>query len=185
VLAELLDLVVRGLANESSVTSTDLPRIASSAKWIAACGCVEFAAVYAGNRQGLADLALDNSDLGQGLFILFDQTPRAIGGIRGEKLPWEGTPAQLLDLLNYRPLFGGRTRLDFLRDSRRWPKSTNHLGTELNRITPDLARKGMLVDRVVIHGRKLIRIHSAPGANWSPPPASDGDPWAEFEQVVG
>jgi hypothetical protein len=185
VLAELLDMVAKGLANEGAVTTTNLPRIASSAKWIAACGCIEFPDAYASNRQSLADLSLDNSDLAQGLFILFDQTERAGGGVRGEKLPWEGTPTRLLDLLNYRPLSGGRTRLDFLRDSRRWPKSKNQLGTELNRVIPDLARVGMLVDRVTVNGRKLIRIRSAPGANWSPPAAPDGDPWAEFERVVG
>jgi hypothetical protein len=155
-LGDLLDMVAVGLGNPRVVCDR-LPRIASSAKWIMACGCRDFADTYARNREVLADLALANSDLAQGLLILFDQTKTNVEGkvvAPSQALPWAGTATELLEALNNPcgPVPGA------LHDSRKWPKGNSALSAELNRIAPDLARKGLVVERVVIHGVKLIRV---------------------------
>jgi hypothetical protein len=154
VLGDILNMVVKGLGNQD-VACDSLPRIASSAKWITACGC-DFATAYAANRQGLADLALDNSDLAQGLLILFDRKDMFGPGHAYIQLPWEGTATQLLEALTHQstPVPG------CLRESRRWPKGNTQLSTELNRIAPDLARKGLIVERVRQNKSRLIRIRS-------------------------
>jgi hypothetical protein len=155
VLGDLLQMVTVGLGNPGFV-SDRLPRIADSASWIMACGCADFATTYAANREALADLALSNSDLAQALLILFDPNKK---GPPYLSLPWEGTATELLMALNNPagPVPGA------LQDSRKWPKGNSSLSAELNRIAPDLGRKGLVVERGRSRAARTIRITAARG----------------------
>jgi hypothetical protein len=154
VLGDLLNMVSRGLANPDVPCPDGLPRIASTAKWVAACGCSDFAAAYERNRDALTDVAVEGSDLAQGLLILFGLAAGLPADGPYKQLPWEGTATDLLEALN------NPTGVvpGCLRDSRRWPKGNTQLATEVNRVAPDLARKGLAVERVTVQGSKRIRI---------------------------
>jgi hypothetical protein len=157
VLGDLLNMVAHGLANDVPVPN--LPRIASSAKWVVNCmGSSEFLAAYAENRQAVADLALGNSALAQALLILCGLDPGRKGVDWPDcvriKMPWEGTATDLLEILNND---GNSPVPGCLRDARDWPKGTNLLSAQLARLAPDLARKGVVVQRSKSHrnGRRF------------------------------
>lgn len=125
ILGALLDLAVRVLRVLPGMTVADLPRMADFARVLAAVDQVLGTDGLATYRQLAADLAADA--------VTGDPVLAAITAtLHG---PWQGTAAELLDLLGDRPEHG-----------KAWPRSARALTTILRRRAPSLRRLGWAVD---------------------------------------
>jgi len=177
ILGALLDAVVEGLGNLPSVPRTGLPRMADFARW----GCAVapalgwdsawFSWTYEGNRDAASDLALEGSLVARMLLEAEGPVPR----------PWEGTAAELLELLDARVE-------EFTRRQREWPKSPRTLSCALRRLAPNLRTAGLEVQFLPRQGRRRpIRIEDreklASFASPASPPAASGPETGGWEQI--
>src|SRR5207302_1770984 len=95
----ILDAVSAGLRNYASVKPDSLPRMARSARWVAACeadlpaGEGSFTEAYTRNREELNFLALDNNPVATALVEWLDRLALPPGQ------SWEGSASQLHDAL--------------------------------------------------------------------------------------
>jgi hypothetical protein len=150
ILGAILDAVCNGLANLPRARLTGLPRMADFARWGCAIasrlGWTEdaFLAAYGKNRDAAHDLALEASAVGP---ILLEIMAR-------ERLEWEGTAAELLDMLGVKA--GERAQ-----KSRAWPGNPHALSNGLRRLAPNLRELGVKVTFLPrTNRRRLIRIES-------------------------
>lgn len=132
ILGAILELMVAGLQNLSSVEVPTLPRMADFAKWSVACesglgptGC--FMAAYDTNRKALIDDVLEGDPVASAVLSLVEKHPS-----------WRGTAKQLLPVL-------GR---DFAEANRKgWPNDPRSLSNCLTRMVPFLRKKGVVIER--------------------------------------
>jgi hypothetical protein len=138
VLGAILDAVSAGLRNYDTLKPDALPRMARSARWIAACEADlppadgSFTAAYTRNREELNVLAVDNSPVATALLAWLDRIALPPGKT------WEGSASKLHD-----ELLGVVSGL--VATSTGFPKAPNKLSGELRRLAPVLARVGVHV----------------------------------------
>jgi len=145
VLGALYDLVAVGLHNRDKVKLQNLPRMADSARWIAA---VEneglwhkgsFLDAYQDNRQGMVDLTLESDPVAVGILKLMNDRPE-----------WSGTSTVLLDELRQVTPAG-------LRKLKEFPRASNTMSNRLTRLEGFLATRGLKIDRVrTPNTRKIV-----------------------------
>jgi hypothetical protein len=134
----LLDAMSAGLANLPKVEMDALPRMADSAKWIAACFPAlgwtyeEWRQPYEESREALAETALGNSLPAACLLSWFNFN-------RKDRKEWTGTARELYDKL-YPYVEAGKWHF--------FPGSPSHLVGSLTKIAPDLRR---------LHGIEFFR----------------------------
>ncbi len=135
ILGGLLDALVGGLRELSSVKLAALPRMADFARFGEAVGRAlgwpagTFISAYIGKRRESAATALHDSLVVHALFALAARTGAS---------EWTHSPSELLELLEH--VSAPRT----IR-SPRWPKTPSLLGNELRRIAPQLRTWGVNV----------------------------------------
>jgi hypothetical protein len=149
ILGAILDAVSAGLRNYDAVRLESLPRMARSARWIAACetalpeGQGSFAKAYEKNREELNALAIENNPVATALIAWMDQNEVRTGKKRPERnvepgKPWEGSASalhnELLAVVN-----------GLVATSTTFPKAPNKLSGELRRLAPALERAGVRV----------------------------------------
>jgi hypothetical protein len=133
IMAGLLEIVVQGLQKLPETAVADLPRMADFAEW----GCAierthwsegSFMSAYRANIEtGNADI-LQVDDLGMSIVEMMSQASS-----------WTGTATQLLELLE-----SNRTRLQ--RRLQPLPRNAQRLSIELQRLSPVLRRRGIVVE---------------------------------------
>jgi len=162
ILGATFDIVVQGLRKLPSVRRDWLPRMADFALW----GCAvapalgwtpeEFLAAYSANRETSNDIALENSLVAPALLEIMET----------ERLTWEGTASQLLELLNDKAK-------ESTRKQRAWPKTPGDLAKGLRRLVPNLRTAGVGVEFLPRRGNKrLIHIESLRDLPSPPSPLS-------------
>ena len=135
-LGALLDAASAGLKNYAAMNLGALPRMARSARWIAACeeGLAGqqgvFLTAYERTREEMTTLALDHSTVATALLTWMDTWVDTV---------WEGSASELLGVLTDQ-VHG------VVLCSNAFPKAPNKLSGELRRIGPALRRVGITVD---------------------------------------
>jgi hypothetical protein len=134
-LGALLDAAGAGLRNYAALKLGALPRMARSARWIAAWEAGlpgqqgAFLAAYERNREEMTTLALDHSTVATALLGWMDTWIDAA---------WEGSASELLGVLTdqvHGVVLSGNA----------FPKAPNKLSGELRRVAPALRRVGVTV----------------------------------------
>jgi hypothetical protein len=145
-LGALLDALSAAVRGAQSVSLPANLRMVDAAKWVVAAEPAlpwppgRFVEVYAANRRGAVEVAVDASPL-----------PGVLERLLADRLEWEGTATQLLEALN--PLAGS------LRDRKDWPCDAARLSAKLNLLAPALRTSGRLDLRPrKLEGRALWRI---------------------------
>ncbi len=134
VLAAICDAVSTALCREASVQLARRPRMADACRWVTAA---EPALGWTDGRTVAAWLgarAAASADM-----LGMDSIGLALLALSPERLPWQGTAADLLALLT------GRVP-ESVRKARTWPTSPRGLAGALRRLAPDLRRTGLAVD---------------------------------------
>jgi hypothetical protein len=147
VLGALLDAASTALRNWETTKPERLPRMADFARWVEAGAPAfgwepnHFLSIYTSNRDEADEIALDALPVGA-----------AVRAFMKGKNMWEGTPSELLVLLNGE---AGDTVKD-----RSWPKKAHNLSGNLKRLAPNLRRLGLEVEtgRRATGGRRLITL---------------------------
>jgi hypothetical protein len=177
ILGAILDAVSAGLRNFETVQLGSLPRMARSARWIAACelalpaGQWSFAEAYERNREELNVLAIDHSPVATALLSWMDQT-----AIRTGK-PWEGSASAL-----HTELLGVVNGLVAM--SVGFPKAPNKLSSELRRLAPALSKVGVRVSLGRSkHGSK-VTVERLESRQTVPPATAASAPEAPSEPVA-
>jgi hypothetical protein len=167
ILGGLLDALVGGLRELSSVRLTELPRMADFACLGEAVGRAlgwaegTFLATYSENRHESTVIALEESVLAT---VLLDSA--ALGGLRG----WTLSATEMLDEL-------AREVPRRLRASTRWPNSPRAFANELRRIAPGLRGRGISVKFTKTRDNRLITIDADRSFDYSRAPhCSNLDP---------
>ncbi|HEY9869845.1 MAG TPA: hypothetical protein V6D08_11820 [Candidatus Obscuribacterales bacterium] len=143
VLGKLLSAVSAGLTNLPDVQLDRLPRMADFALWATACETAlgmqpgQFMDAYTGNRRDALEIGLEASSLAQ--------------VIRRLELPFEGTPNELLCLINERAT-------EEAKRSRTLPTTTKALSNQLRRLAPALREVGIELSRERENTRRVIRL---------------------------
>jgi hypothetical protein len=145
ILGALLDGVVTGLNNLSTVKLADKPRMADFALWAEACTRAywpagTFIEAYRENLAASVELVLEASVVGT-----------AVRQFMATREKWSGTAQQLLNLLT--PLVG-----EYIARERDWPKRPNTLSGKLKRAAPALRKIGIHVARATRVGHARDRI---------------------------
>jgi hypothetical protein len=183
ILGAVLDAVSAGLRNYDNVKLKSLPRMARSARWIAACetclpeGRGSFAKAYEKNREELIALAIENSPVATALLAWMDQKVVVGDKKNSERMvepgkPWEGSATalhdELLSVVNGLVATGGG-----------FPKAPNKLSGELRRVAPALARAGVQVTLDRSNKARKITVERVGDGGAQRPatePAGDGHP---------
>jgi hypothetical protein len=134
ILGALLDGLVAGLNNLSSVKIPEKPRMADFALWAEACTRAywragRFMKAYRENLAASVELVLEASTVGT-----------AVRRFMQTREEWSGTAQELLGLLT--PLVGEQVSRE-----REWPKRPNTLSGKLKRAAPALRKVGIHVTR--------------------------------------
>ena len=175
ILGAAVDVVALGLRSLPGVTCPRLPRMADFAQW----GCAvapglgwsaeALLSTYGANRDTTSEQALEASLVAQVLVDIMEK----------ERILWEGTAAELMELLNAKAT-------EPTKKQRAWPKNPRALGHQLRRLAPNLRIAGVEVEFLPRKGRKrLIRIeHAAEVASFASPlsPESLAPEWETVEQ---
>lgn len=144
-LGALCDLIAGVLRDLPGVVLPSPPRMADFARVGVAlervCGWPHgsFLAAYEGNRAAGHEITLD-------AYPIVD----VLADLAGER-PFDGPATELLKTLDARAD-------DELRHRRLWPKSANALSTQLSRLAPSLAHRGLVVESREVRGRKTWRV---------------------------
>jgi hypothetical protein len=130
IMGALLDGLVAGLRNLSSVTISDKPRMADFALWAEACTRAywkegTFLEAYRANLAASVDLVLESSPVGEAVRLFM-----------AKRIGWEGTASELLPLLT--AMVGERVSKE-----KDWPKYANVLSGKLRRAAPALRKTGI------------------------------------------
>jgi hypothetical protein len=133
ILGALYSAVSVGMRNEKTVTLESLPRMADSARWIAACcpslgwSYEEWLTAYTEKQQEAEDTALENDVVGMALWSWWKA--------RSEKI-WQGSASDLrLELFGY------------ALDEKSFPRQSNVFSGRLRRLLPVLRKKGVTVEK--------------------------------------
>jgi hypothetical protein len=168
-LGYLLDIIVKAMQIRPTIKLNDLPRMADFAKWCEAISRamgyenMEFINAYYKNIGKQNIEVIEAHPLGSGVTKLVEELENEA------KLPWEGSPTNLLDLLD-------STVTDRVKHQRLWPKSANALVRRLNTIKTNLLEGlgiSVTISRITTGNKKntsIIRIEKiAPLPPLSPP----------------
>jgi hypothetical protein len=168
-LGYLLDIIVKAMQIRPTIKLNDLPRMADFAKWCEAISRamgyenMEFINAYYKNIGKQNIEVIEAHPLGSGVTKLVEELENEA------KLPWEGSPTNLLDLLD-------STVTDRVKNQRLWPKSANALVRRLNTIKANLLEGlgiSVTISRITTGNKKntsIIRIEKiAPLPPQSPP----------------
>jgi hypothetical protein len=145
----LCQAVSVALKNIPTTKLARLPRMADFALWATAaepayCQPGEFMAAYAGNRQSAIDESLAASPVMDAVLKVTDEP-----GF----LQWEGTPSELLELLNEK---AGEK----IQRSKSWPKEPNQLTRKLNKGAPQLRSRGITFQLSGKHPKTRRKIYT-------------------------
>ena len=160
----LLDGLVSGLRNLTTVEITDKPRMADFALWAEACTLAywpagTFMQAYRENMATAVDVVIEASAVGD-----------AVRHFMSGRVKWEGTASELLRLLT--PLVP-----EALARERSWPKSARALSGKLRRAAPPLRKVGIDVTFLREgHDRErtiVITTHSKVVANFASAPSAE------------
>jgi hypothetical protein len=132
ILGALLNGLVSGLANVDFIDDADLPRMADFAVWAEACcraywPADTFMKAYKANLVAAVEVVLDASAIAT-----------AIRALMAKRTEWEGTATELLEGLTN--VIGEKAAKE-----KDWPKRPNTLANKLRRVTPDLAKVGIVI----------------------------------------
>ncbi len=153
----LLDAIVGGLSALSSVSFSNLPRMADFARFGEAVGRglgwgeETFFSVYGENRREAAKASLEESPLAE---ILLESA--SFGGRR----EWTRSSSDLLADLS-------QSASRAVRASARWPKTPRALSNELRRIAPQLRMHGVSVTFSRTRESRLITINANASTDYS------------------
>jgi hypothetical protein len=175
ILGAALDVVVQAIRNLPAVTRGRLPRMADFAVW----GCAAaralgwtpeaFLAAYSANRDTSNDIALESSLIAPVLMNIMEK----------ERLSWDGTASELLELLNEKVK-------ESTRKQRAWPKTPSALTKGLRRLAPNLRVAGVGVEFLPRRGNKRpIHLDSLRNSPSLPSPASpidDSSGWSDTQE---
>jgi hypothetical protein len=162
-LGAILDAVSMALANESSVTLDEHPRMADFAEWIVAAEPAlpwnpgAFLAAYTANRKEANDLTLEASPAAQALLRLMNQQTQT----------WIGSATELLHALE--EIVDDKTRRQ-----KSWPGSAGALSNLLRRLAVNLRAVGVYVTFGKANRRRIIQIEQADQSSSPASPASPG-----------
>jgi hypothetical protein len=146
ILGALLDALVVGLQRCAEVSLPVLPRMADFAIWGVAtepaCPWSEgtFLEAYAGNRQGAVEAMLED-----------DVVVQALRGLLDERTQWEGTSTELYEALT-------RHVPEARQKEKEWPRAPRGLTARLVRLSPDLRRTGLDVERFHDGTRRVVKV---------------------------
>ena len=142
VLGALYSAVSAGLRNEKTVVLEKMPRMADSARWIAACCPAlgwtyqEWLNAYTDKQEEAEDTALENDVVGMALWTWWK--------VKKEKT-WQGSASDLRSEL-----------LGFAVDEKSYPRQVNVFSGRLRRLSPVLRKKGVTVENTRTRsGRKI------------------------------
>ena len=147
ILGMLYNAIAHGLAHLPSVRLPGLPRMADTAKWLAACvpafdwSYEDWLKPYDGQRADAAEVAIEASTVAVALLEWWSQ---------GKHSDWRGTASQLNAQLKFHAL------------GERWPNTPKLLADELRRLAPILVRHGLRVDFRREADARLIMVSSLP-----------------------
>jgi hypothetical protein len=162
ILGALLDGVVAGLNNLSSIKIADKPRMADFALWAEACTRAywragAFIRAYRENLAASVELVLEASVVGT-----------AVRRFIEEPKEWSGTAQELLGALT--PLVG-----EHIARERDWPKRPNTLSGKLKRAAPALRKIGIHVTlgtRAGHAGERIVTIEKRGQPDYRPETSS-------------
>ncbi len=144
ILGALYSAVSEGLRNEATVVVEKMPRMADSARWIAACcpalgwDFEDWSEAYADKQQEAEDTALENDVVGMALWTWWKA--------RSEKT-WNGSDSDLrMELFCYAA------------DEKSYPRQSNVFSGRLRRLLPVLRKKGIEVEKDKIHSGRTITV---------------------------
>lgn len=146
ILGCILDAVAVALHNKNRPAPKNLPRMADFAQWVLATDETlgftpdEFVYAMKENREESNEVALEGSSVGEALLMLM----KAKGS-------YEGTMTELLSELNH-------PNYRLVQGSLDWPKMSRTLAGAIDRISPLLHEKGILIERFKAHRGRLIRL---------------------------
>jgi hypothetical protein len=158
-LGALLDAASAGLQNYATMKLGALPRMARSARWIAACETGlsgqqgAFLTAYERNREEMTTLAIDHSMVATALLAWMDTWIDAA---------WEGSASELLGILTEQ-VHGIVLAVNA------FPKAPNKLSGELRRIAPALRKVGVRV--TFTRSKRCSRIVIGRAGTTEPKPA--------------
>ena len=162
ILGALLDGVVAGLNNLSSIRIADKPRMADFALWAEACTRAywrggTFIKAYRENLAASVELVLEASVVGT-----------AVRRFMVTREEWSGTAQELLNLLT--PVVG-----EHIARERDWPKRPNTLSGKLKRAAPALRKIGIHVAlgaRAGHAGERIVTIEKRGQPDYRPETSS-------------
>ena len=134
ILGAMLDIAVHGLANRTSVKTSNLARVADFQRWVMACETAfcapgTFERAFASNRAEAVETLIDD-----------DPVAKAIGSFMVGRTAWEGTVTQLLSALaKYDQTEARVTR------SSNWPRDAARLSKAIRANKAILAKAGITI----------------------------------------
>lgn len=126
ILGALFDIVAGALKRVDAVDTSALPRMSDFARWVIAAEpstgwpTGRFMEAYKGNRDEANEVTLEASPIAR---YVIEMATRGTG--------WEGTAAELLEILNRGASFSDHRHPG-------WPKTPRTLSNSIRRITPNL-----------------------------------------------
>lgn len=144
ILGALLNALAEALRNIDQVELETTPRMADFAEWAVAAepalgwGQGTFMRVYRENRERLVDIALESEPVAEAVMQFMKQKAR-----------WQGTPTELLRLLD--EMVSPRVR-----QQKEWPKLANQLSGKLRRMADSLRKRGVGFERQHSGNRLII-----------------------------
>jgi hypothetical protein len=161
ILGALLAALSQTLAELPHTKPDKLPRMADYALFAIAAEKAlgltlgEFRATFDESREQSRQVVLESSPIGEAIIRLVNK-----------ELYWNGTASDLLTALE-------RHSEESTVKSRYWPKASNRLRAQLNRLIPDLPSFGVLVSETNTHGTKRLTLEKQIKIS---PPSPPDDP---------
>jgi hypothetical protein len=158
----ILDAVSMALRTMPTLKLGPLPRMADAAEWAIAGETAfgfkrgTFLRTYQKNLDESAEVAVEASLVGEVIRDLLEKWKK-----------WEGTPRELLDVLN-------GIASEKVQEQKDWPGTPQRLGLILRRIAPALRRAGIGYEHQK-GGARTIWLTRAPGKSAKPAAGTDAD----------
>lgn len=178
ILGSLFEAAATALRREASVRLSAKPRMADFAHWVTAAepACPwsegQFLDYYASNRHEIEDSILDGDPVAELAISL---------------APWDGTAAELKQLLFERTALDQRQCINWIRTPRNLADALRRLAPSLRRVGIEVVSGGRTATRRLLKLRRMDRVDSTPSATSSSslaqtaPPTGDDDRRDEAE----
>lgn len=145
ILGTIFEVVSRAINIKNTLEIDRLPRMADAFEW----GCAITEALDI-DKEIFINAYYKNYDAQTEEFLDFNLVARSITSFMTDKIEWEGTPSELLELLR-KYVSEDEARQTF------WPKAANILSRQLNRIKPVMEEAGYYFE-ITHSGARKIRI---------------------------